>query len=731
MPADGTPEDAMMAAKGIRVEMDIKGVLPRSTCFLQADPAAFALRWSADRYISLHAVSEVTVVHRRNSLRVATGRWMKRAHQLQSPASGQPKLQLPRSTPSSSDQPGRRRRSSIGKFLHSLKRSAGAVRVTYKDLKGVERELVLTLPPSTSMSWSSSLAALRQAAPPPPGDAGHMLWTLVCMRATGEVTPGFVRHADLRAVLNRANVSLDRGRANEALQRALQAPLPPWMRRDAEGLLNAHQVATALASLVYAQPELTRMFDAYSVGKSMSRSRWLAFVHAEQLDGSDPLPLLSNPDEAEREPSGVEQDGAEVRVVELAQLRVAERLDTETRDAMLRDAEAEFERTIQAGSGDLSTDQGLTLEQFLRLLLSPDNDAVAPAVEQDLSAPLTHYWGACSHNSYIIGDQLTGLSSADAYRRQLIQGCRHVEIDCWDGKAMPMVTHGHTFVTIESFAAVAEAVAETAFITSDLPVILSLEMHCSPPQQHQIAKLLMQHLGPMLLLYDELCASQSPSSLLELKRRVLVKGKVKGLASTGAKASKPKLAKLLTRINTRLNVARSWKEGRSGAKLRNASAKSGTNGPITDVAGHAAFVRVESSATEMSDTVHTSGEVQSVDVSAAVEMSGAEASVDESHVQEATELGQSGPPRATYTADAIERLASDGNGLASGGNGKKERGTDQLLARVLALRSASIAHFLSADSKWPLPITSINEDRILEEVSDNEDAMLITTAVTC
>ena len=39
----------------------------------------------------------------------------------------------------------------------------------------------------------------------------------------------------------------------------------------------------------------------------------------------------------------------------------------------------------------------------------------------------------------------------------------------------------------------------------------------------------MQHLGQMLLTYDELCATDSPTSLslLDLKRRVLVKGKVK------------------------------------------------------------------------------------------------------------------------------------------------------------------------------------------------------------
>lgn len=210
------------------------------------------------------------------------------------------------------------------------------------------------------------------------------------------------------------------------------------------------------------------------------------------------------------------------------------------------DAKHHFLRAVSAIPGELAIEKSLTQQQFIQMLLSPSNNAVAPA-EQDLSAPLAHYWGACSHNSYIVGDQLTGLSSADEYRRQLIQGCRHLEIDCWDGKKVPSVTHGYTFVPFEEFKAVAKAIEECAFVTSELPVILSLEMHCSPPQQHQIAELLIQHLGGMLMSYDEFCSIESPKSLpiSALKRRVLVKGKCKHIVDGSPVKTSPLLFKMM------------------------------------------------------------------------------------------------------------------------------------------------------------------------------------------
>ena len=188
----------------------------------------------------------------------------------------------------------------------------------------------------------------------------------------------------------------------------------------------------------------------------MDEASWAAFVLAEQTSPYD--------DSAENDASAA---------------------------AEASDSRRRFATATLSASGERGCRSGLDAHAFRSLVLSPENNAVGPVRQSAgyLSHPLTAYWTACSHNSYLVGDQLTGMSTADAYRRHLLQGCRHVELDCWDGSnGRPVITHGMTFCTKDSFEAAAIAVAETAFATCDLPVILSLEMHCSPKQQRVIAQ---------------------------------------------------------------------------------------------------------------------------------------------------------------------------------------------------------------------------------------------------
>ncbi|ELV10688.1 1-phosphatidylinositol-4,5-bisphosphate phosphodiesterase delta-4 [Tupaia chinensis] len=172
----------------------------------------------------------------------------------------------------------------------------------------------------------------------------------------------------------------------------------------------------------------------------------------------------------------------------------------------------------------------LSMDGFLSYLCSKDGDIFNPAclpIYQDMTQPLNHYFINSSHNTYLVKDQLYGQSSVEGYIRALKRGCRCVEVDIWDGpNGEPIVYHGHTLTSRILFKDVVATVAQYAFQTSDYPVILSLENHCSWEQQQTMAYHLTEILGEQLLsaTLDGQPPIQLPSPE-DLRWKILVKGK--------------------------------------------------------------------------------------------------------------------------------------------------------------------------------------------------------------
>ncbi|XP_033078632.1 1-phosphatidylinositol 4,5-bisphosphate phosphodiesterase zeta-1 isoform X7 [Trachypithecus francoisi] len=171
----------------------------------------------------------------------------------------------------------------------------------------------------------------------------------------------------------------------------------------------------------------------------------------------------------------------------------------------------------------------MSFEGFTRYMDSPEcllfkNEC--RKVYQDMTHPLNDYFISSSHNTYLVSDQLVGPSDLWGYVSALVKGCRCLEIDCWDGaQNEPVVYHGYTLTSKLLFKTVIQAIHKYAFMTSDYPVVLSLENHCSPAQQEIMADNLQTTFGESLLsdtLADFPDTLPSPEAL---KFKVLVKNK--------------------------------------------------------------------------------------------------------------------------------------------------------------------------------------------------------------
>ncbi|XP_011155850.2 1-phosphatidylinositol 4,5-bisphosphate phosphodiesterase [Solenopsis invicta] len=224
-------------------------------------------------------------------------------------------------------------------------------------------------------------------------------------------------------------------------------------------------------------------------------------------------------------------------------LQLVEFMNTKQRDPRLNEILYPLytEKRCTEIINDYETDQKakeekkLTKDGFIRYLMSDENAPVfLDKLEEwmEMDQPLSHYYINSSHNTYLSGRQIGGKSTVEMYRQVLLAGCRCVELDCWDGKGEdeePIITHGKAMCTDILFKDVIYAIRDTAFVTSEYPIILSFENHCCMKQQYKLAKYCDEIFGDLLLKeplkdypLEPGCPLPPP---IALKRKILIKNK--------------------------------------------------------------------------------------------------------------------------------------------------------------------------------------------------------------
>ncbi|XP_027329946.1 phosphoinositide phospholipase C 2-like isoform X5 [Abrus precatorius] len=170
---------------------------------------------------------------------------------------------------------------------------------------------------------------------------------------------------------------------------------------------------------------------------------------------------------------------------------------------------------------------GLNLESFFKYLFSDSNPPLLLfQVHQDMTLPLSHYFIYTGHNSYLTGNQLSSDCSDVPIINALKRGVRVIELDIWPNASKDNidVLHGRTLTTPVELIRCLRSIKEHAFVTSEYPVVITLEDHLTPDLQAKVAGMVTQTFGDILFTpsSESLKEFHSPESL---KKRIIISTK--------------------------------------------------------------------------------------------------------------------------------------------------------------------------------------------------------------
>uniref|UniRef100_A0A8C0BM48 1-phosphatidylinositol 4,5-bisphosphate phosphodiesterase gamma n=1 Tax=Buteo japonicus TaxID=224669 RepID=A0A8C0BM48_9AVES len=303
------------------------------------------------------------------------------------------------------------------------------------------------------------------------------------------------------------------------------------MDRSREGSITVKDLKAMLPQVNYRVPNMRFLRDKLvevEARNEMTFSHFIQFYKNLMFDAQKSVPLVPPWPAFSASPLNVDRpELCQVSLYDFQKFLLHDQKESWASDVgMVRDYMCTY---LKEGSSE-AVDPSFQLDEFLTYLFSKENMVMDAKYErvvpEEMNHPLSQYWISSSHNTYLTGDQFSSESSLEAYARCLRMGCRCIELDCWDGPDdLPIIYHGHTLTSKIKFLDVLHTIKEHAFVTSEFPIILSIEDHCSIVQQRNMASHFKKVFGDMLLTKPvDINADELPSPT-QLKKKILIKHK--------------------------------------------------------------------------------------------------------------------------------------------------------------------------------------------------------------